>query len=137
MQVLILIFSALAVIFAVILLKYNSSLQKSMDTLIAENQRLQEEQEKLKEKFQSLLKRKRDLASAGISKDAVRKELKRLMADLLDDADVSKLMGLLEQDKLMHEMLSESKSSPRLHEYKLATEDVEDIIREIRKKQNA
>ena len=133
MLVLILIFSALAVI----LLKYNSSLQKSMDTMIAENQRLQEEQDKLKEKFQSLLKRKRDLISAGISKDAVHRELKRLMADLLDDADVSKLIGLLEQDKLMHEMLSESKSSPRLHEYKLATEDVEDIIREIRKKQNA
>lgn len=133
MLVLILIFSALAVI----LLKYNSSLQKSMDTMVAENQRLQEEQDKLKEKFQSLLKRKRDLISAGISKDAVHRELKRLMADLLDDADVSKLIGLLEQDKLMHEMLSESKSSPRLHEYKLATEDVEDIIREIRKKQNA
>ncbi len=133
MLVLILIFSALAVI----LLKYNSSLQKSMDTMIAENQRLQEEQDKLKEKFQSLLKRKRDLISAGISKDAVHRELKRLMADLLDDADVSKLIGLLEQDKLMHEMLSESKSSPRLHEYKLATEDMEDIIREIRKKQNA
>ena len=133
MLVLILIFSALAVI----LLKYNSSLQKSMDTMVAENQRLQEEQDKLKEKFQSLLKRKRDLISAGISKDAVHRELKRLMADLLDDADVSKLIGLLEQDKLMHEMLSESKSSPRLHEYKLATEDMEDIIREIRKKQNA
>jgi len=135
MQASILIFAAFVLLFCFLVVRYNVSLQRNLENMIDENHRLKEEQDKLRAKITSLLKRKRDLTATGVSKDAVRKELKRIMADLLNDADASKLMGLLEQDKLLHELFSESHSSPRAHEYKLAAEDVEDIIKEIRRKQ--